>query len=344
MSRVELLVDGRVLDDRHPGVRDFWIPILRAWAAAGGRGLVAHRRDVAPAAALIAAGFSPVDLRHGARDPFGQRDTRRVVALTGAAATLSPLYLTLDGAPRHLGTIFDLAGRTHARSFSSRLLWEVAVRRMLRRASTVVCPTAATAAELERRWPGVGGRVGIVSAVAPSPPRPDADQLARYGITAPYALVVASHRPHKRLALLARAWSAAASSVPLVLVGAATEELNAPPAVRGLGFVSADTVEALLATAMCLLSASVVEGFGLPVLAALRAGLPVVATRQAALEEVAGDAVFWCDADDLPGLVRAAAALAASPSGAAERAARGRERASRFTASSAAQQLAHLLG
>lgn len=343
MSAPRLLVDGRLLDDRHPGVRDFWIPVLEAWAGQGGDGAVVHRRGSPPPAALVAAGFAPVALRSAVGAPRGRSEARRVVATTKVSATLSPLYLTLDGASRNLATVFDLTGRKHPRSWRSRLLWEAAMRWTIRGASCVVCATTATATELAASFPALRGRTAIVSAVAPPAPHPADVSLARLGVVPPYALVVASHRPHKRLAELARAWSCAAPGVALVLAGEGTQALDATPGIRGLGFVSNDTLAALLARAGCLVSASLAEGFGLPVLAAFTAGVPVAATHVPALDEVAGDAVDWCAPDDLAGLIAAAVRAIRQPNAVAAQIERGRARAGAFTATRAAQRLAQLL-
>jgi glycosyltransferase involved in cell wall biosynthesis len=336
-----LLVDGRVLDDDYPGVRGFWVPVLCAWADLGGRGLVAHRRGCAPEAKLMAAGFSPIELHHSPYDPRGVFTTRSIVRRSAATATLSPLYLTIDGAPRNVGTIFDLIGRTHARSLPSRLLWEVVIRRATHAASGIVCATAAARNVILRAFPGLRDRIFVVSAVAPR--RPYQGETVAAGVAGPYALSVASHRPHKRLAALAAAWRAGGSAVPLVMLGVGTERLNAPPDIRGLGFVSDAEVDSWLGGAACLVSSSSEEGFGLPILAALAWGVPIVATRHPALEEVAGDAGTWVEADDIDGLVREALAVLAASSTSAARIERGRQRAGTFTASQAAQQLARAI-
>jgi glycosyltransferase involved in cell wall biosynthesis len=154
---------------------------------------------------------------------------------------------------------------------------------------------------------------------------------------------VASHRPHKRLDALVTAWRAAGSEAPLILLGAGTQALHAPPLIQALGFVSDAAVDSWLAGAACLISASRAEGFGLPILASLAAGVPVVASRHPALEEVGGDAVNWVAPDDLDGLVRAAHAVIADPCAAGARVACGHRRARKFNAAHAAQQLARAL-
>lgn len=338
MSSPLLLVDGRVLDDHHPGVRRFWVPILCAWAARGGKAIVAHQRGFAPEPTLAGAGFSPIELRHSAYDPRGLRSTRAAVRQSAAAATLSPLYLTIDGAQRNVATVFDLIGRDHPRSLRSRLLWELMMRRTVHGATRVVCATAAVGSDLVERFPKLRDRVALVSSVAPSIDHPHVG-----GVGQPYALVVASHRPHKRLDALAAAWRAGGSAVPLVMLGRGTEQLHSPPLIQGLGFVSDDEVDARLTAAGCVVSSSLAEGFGLPVLTALAAGVPVAATRDAALEEVAGDAVRWVEPDDIAGLVGAAHAIIADSAGASIQVRRGLERARMFTANRAAQQLERAL-
>jgi glycosyltransferase involved in cell wall biosynthesis len=343
VKRAALLVDGRVLDDRQPGVHRFWTPILAGWAGRGGRGLLAHQKGSAPVEALLAAGFEAVELARGARDPRGFRHARRIVRTTGVPTTLSPLYLTLDGAPRNLATVFDLTGRTHPRSLGSRLVWEAAMWRTRRRALTVITASSAAERELRTHFPGLGGRTAIVPPVAPDSPRRDRELLARADLEPPFVLAVASHRPHKRLAELVRAWHAAATGIPLVLAGQGTCSLDDPPRVRGLGFVSDATLAALLADAGCLVSASASEGFGLTVLAAMTAGVPVAATRLPAHEELAGDAALWADVDDLDRLAELAASAASDPSRVTDRIERGTTRAREFSVEKAARALARLV-
>jgi glycosyltransferase involved in cell wall biosynthesis len=65
------------------------------------------------------------------------------------------------------------------------------------------------------------------------------------------------------------------------------------------GYVELDELAALYQGAACLVQASLYEGFGLPVLEAMASGTPVVAVRDEALVEVAGDAAIIVAEDGL---------------------------------------------
>lgn len=66
-----------------------------------------------------------------------------------------------------------------------------------------------------------------------------------------------------------------------------------------LGFVSADDLVLIYNLATTLVMPSLYEGFGLPVLEAMRCGCPVVTSREGSLEDVAGDAAYYVDAYDI---------------------------------------------
>lgn len=69
------------------------------------------------------------------------------------------------------------------------------------------------------------------------------------------------------------------------------------PAVHVVGYLDQESLHATLAHAEAYVSASVWEGFGLPILDALAAGTPVVCLRGGAIPEFAGDIPFYAEDD-----------------------------------------------
>ena len=100
--------------------------------------------------------------------------------------------------------------------------------------------------------------------------------------------------------------------LPLVVVGPEKDPaLAAELRRRGArleGYVEPERLVELYRGAACLVQASRFEGFGLPLLEAMACGTPVVAVREPALEEVAGDAAVFVEDGRLADGIRQALA------------------------------------
>ncbi len=134
--------------------------------------------------------------------------------------------------------------------------------------------------------------------------------LARYGL-GDYLLFVGNVKPHKNIAGLIEAFGMLRTRYPqlkLLVVGqkdkfitginGLEEHLRAvglADAVVFTGFVTDDELRSLYKGARMLVFPSFYEGFGLPPLEAMAAGIPVVASRAASIPEVCGDAALYVD-------------------------------------------------
>ena len=105
------------------------------------------------------------------------------------------------------------------------------------------------------------------------------------------------------------------------------------------GYVSDDELLDLYARASALIFPSHYEGFGLPPLQALAAGVPVVASRIAVLEEVLGDCALYAQRSDDAAFAAGLEAALAGGRAVEERVARGRERAHAFTWPAVAERM-----
>jgi glycosyltransferase involved in cell wall biosynthesis len=116
----------------------------------------------------------------------------------------------------------------------------------------------------------------------------------------PYVLFVGSAQPRKNLKRLAEAVARVSQrqrDLKLVIAGADAwgNEGNLGPNVTLAGRVDDDQLLSLYRHAQCAALVSLHEGFGLPVLEAMAAGTPVVASNVAALPEVSGGAAVLVD-------------------------------------------------
>jgi mannosyltransferase len=136
------------------------------------------------------------------------------------------------------------------------------------------------------------------------------------GCGPPFALFVGVRSRYKNFALAANAL-AHVPELELHCVGGGPltpHELDSFPAavrqrVKHLGHVDDERLNQLYNQAQCLVYPSAYEGFGIPVVEAMRAGCPVVSIRCKAVLEVGGDALLVADAQSeaLADAMRAAA-------------------------------------
>jgi glycosyltransferase involved in cell wall biosynthesis len=128
---------------------------------------------------------------------------------------------------------------------------------------------------------------------------------------APYVLTVATLEPRKNLEVLVEAQRLLGGEGQLAVVGAegwGEQPLLDGPGIRRLGYVSDEELARLYRGATVVAYPSRFEGFGIPVIEAMACGAPVVAAREPALEEVAGDAAVFAEPDGFAAAVEEALA------------------------------------
>ncbi|MGN7861629.1 glycosyltransferase family 4 protein [Microbacterium sp. 22303] len=170
-----------------------------------------------------------------------------------------------------------------------------------RRAAAVICVSAFTASEAVD-FLGVTDPHVVPNGVDPryfdAAPL-SAEARAALGLDRPYVLHAGGAARRKNLDALAAAWPRIHRERPDLLLALAgpphprrTELFSGMPGVRLLGRLPDELMPGLVAAARTVVVPSLYEGFGLPVLEAMAARVPVVAANTSSLPEVAGGAAL----------------------------------------------------
>lgn len=162
--------------------------------------------------------------------------------------------------------------------------------------------------------------LGCSPVFAPRDERQTAETLRRHGLVhRQYLLCVATLEPRKNLGLALRAHAQLPEELrarhPLLLAGmrgwgrnAMASDLRQALAsghVRLAGYLEQSDLADIIASARALIYPSLYEGFGLPVLEAMKSGTPVIISNRAALPEVAEGAGMIVDAENAGELAEA---------------------------------------
>lgn len=196
--------------------------------------------------------------------------------------------------------------------------WRRLYRATANRAGLIVTVSEFAAGEVQRYLGVPRERIRVTPLAADDfaapPAARDASVLARLGVRTPYVLAVSARDRRKNLALLDRAMVHVVDLLPsasLVKVGAPPAgQAAGDPAWRcSIGFVSEEELASLYRSARALVMPSLYEGFGLPVLEAMRLGAPIICARTSSLPEVTGDAARYVSPTDEAQLALAIAQL-----------------------------------
>ena len=248
------------------------------------------------------------------------------------------------GAPPAAVFVHDLAFRVRPSEvpWQQRVYLGALFPRSLPAAAAVLVPTEATRADLlanvrvdpdrVRIVPEAPGELG--DAEAPLPP----------GVTAGgYLLAVGTIEPRKNYPRLVAAYRRVrerlgAAAPDLVVVGRtgwaygdALDLLRSTPGVRMLGHVIDAELVALYRNALALAFPSLYEGFGLPLVEAMRYGTPALVGNRGALPEVAAGAALEVDAEDVDAIAGGLERLVGDAELRRRLGERGRDRAASFS-------------
>lgn len=251
------------------------------------------------------------------------------------------------GARRLVLTLHDVIEWHRGQAFADRLTLRHRVSRLYRMRAMAASARAAaaviTVSEHARRdivatLAVPPDRITVVPlAATPARGTPDAAAADQLGVGRPYAFALGAQDARKNIDLLWRVFAAPAPA-SLALVGFEPQALRGAvvaaarhPQVVVAGFVSDAVRQGLLGTSLAFLYPSLYEGFGLPALDAMAAGIPTLVAAGTSADEVTAGGAWPLDPHD-PAAWRAAIhRLRNDPAFAADLAARGQRRATHYT-------------
>jgi len=263
-----------------------------------------------------------------------------------------PLLLPSRSAAQVI-TIHDLDFLSHPERTSAEIHrdYPALVKMHAERADAIIVVSRFVAGEVQQRLGVPAGRISVSMNGAPEWATPPAAVDA-----GGYILFVGTLEPRKNVGGLLKAYGRLLARMPhapkLVIAGRRGEngagtlhgmdEATLAGHIDYLGYVEPDQRESLYKHAQVLVLPSFDEGFGIPALEAMAAGVPVIVANRGALPEVVDDAAVLFTPTDPDALAHALSRLATDDAWALERAAAGLRRARAYTWDAAARALGRI--
>jgi glycosyltransferase involved in cell wall biosynthesis len=247
--------------------------------------------------------------------------------------------------------VFHLSMSHYLKRMHQRMYARIMFRTIMRKATTILCPSKYTVTELIRM---TGYRRDSIY-VTYNAVDPAWFEVARSASVTgrPYILFVGNVKPHKNLKGLIRAFDTLKSQIPhdLVIVGKKEGFITADDdtlrvdsgRILFTGYVQDSELRSYVANADALILPSFYEGFGIPPLEAMACGCPTIVSAGSSLPEVCRDAALYCNPYDHLDIAARISELIQNPGLRDEMAAKGRQHAQQFTWDASAATTARVI-
>jgi glycosyltransferase involved in cell wall biosynthesis len=218
--------------------------------------------------------------------------------------------------------IHDLAFHHFPQGISSfyRSYYTYFTPRFIRKARHIVTVSEFSKADILRHYPFAAGKISVVHNAAdelfkPMDWKEREEFKAELSNGAEYFLYAGAIHPRKNVVNLLKGFSwfkkRHKSNMKMVLAGRlawGSDEFTGllktykyRDDVIHTGYVSDERMAKLMASSYALVYPSYWEGFGLPVVEAMQAGVPVLTSSNSAMPEIAGEAALYCEPADHEG-------------------------------------------
>jgi len=272
--------------------------------------------------------------------------------------------LPSDAGPAALvGTLYDFWHIHHPEQqpFVNRVLNRYSIASTMRSGDVFSAISQATATEARRLFPRFADRIDInalgVDAAAFSPLlTSNVDlEISRLAVSRPYILLLDVFNKRKNAGVVFQAVAGLAEMTDFQIVAlgcprATAGEVDVPSLAAKLGLterlilpgdVGPQSLHALYSGAIVFVYPSLYEGFGMPILEAMAAGVPVITSDRSSLPEVAGDAAVLVDPTSVSAVAQALREVLGNERRRAQMRAAGLARAATFTWRRTAEGMMH---
>jgi glycosyltransferase involved in cell wall biosynthesis len=175
----------------------------------------------------------------------------------------------------------------------------------------------------------------------------------KYAMGHPFFLFIGSLLPRKNIANLFRAFDlfrdGSEKQVKLMIIGdkkwwtkeieTAFNEMKFKKDVIFKGHTAPDELKDIIPAALAMTYVSFFEGFGIPIIEAMKCGTPVITSNTSCMPEISGGAALLCDPDSPDSIAQKMGEVANSPDKNSRLIAQGIERAKAFSWDITAEKL-----
>ncbi|MBT3292961.1 glycosyltransferase family 4 protein [Candidatus Peregrinibacteria bacterium] len=202
-----------------------------------------------------------------------------------------------------VATVHDLI--LHSYPNQSSLIKRLAYKKLLlstvRKSKSLIAVSKYTADEIEKAYGSEAFKKTTVVSEAVNPifkKQSEEDSksiLKKYGIDKPFFMYIGNAKEHKNVNTLIQAFADAKikdTELVLILSGPEAEKLKSPAEVKKIKNVADSDLPHIYSQARAFVTASLYEGFCLPILEARSCGCPVIASNSTAIKELGAPGVL----------------------------------------------------
>jgi len=267
-------------------------------------------------------------------------------------------YLPLFSVVPSVVSIFDLSYLKYPELFKKKDLYQLKIwgRYSIKRAKAVITISESSKNAIIEEYKLASDKVHVVypgiKELINNREINMTDLQKKYGIKKNFILFVGTIQPRKNIARMVEAISQI-PELELIVVGKkgwqyegildSPRKFGVENRVKFLEFVPDEELSELYKNAICFVLPSLYEGFGLPILEAMKYGCPVVTSNTSSLPEAGGDAALYFDPEDSSDIAEKIKKLLSDDKLREDMIEKGYKQAKKFSWEKAAKEALHVL-